>query len=99
MDWNYLCASQMKKCTALSQLAMLGSHDSGTFGIEELKRYTVTQNLGVIGQAEIGVRYFDLRVRKLNLRWRFYHGEHGILTQGYTNHKYDALEVVKELIQ
>ncbi|MEJ2768391.1 hypothetical protein [Mycetohabitans sp. B46] len=90
--------------TRLTQLNMLGSHDAGTYlfskekaqgsGVwgEKFPGPFKCQSLDLVGQAEAGVHYFDLRVKrdKSNI-YRFFHGPG--LTGG------DALEEVKKLLR
>ncbi|WP_338926035.1 hypothetical protein IHE33_00020 [Mycetohabitans endofungorum] len=90
--------------TRLTQLNMLGSHDAGTYlfskeraqgGFAFGKTWPgpfKCQSLDLVGQAEAGVHYFDLRVErdKSNI-YRFFHGPSS--TGG------DALKEVRELLR
>ncbi|MDE1491704.1 RHS repeat-associated core domain-containing protein [Xenorhabdus bovienii] len=73
--------------TNLSQIAMLGSHDAGTYAYSRAKsgfsmslgallpRAFKTQNLTLKEQAEAGVRYFDIRVaQRKDGSFGFFHG-------------------------
>jgi hypothetical protein len=89
--------------TRLTQLNMLGSHDAGTYLFSKEKARdgfalgkTVPgpfkcQSLDLVGQAEAGVRYFDLRVKRDEGNiYRFFHGP--------SSAGGDALEEVKKLL-
>lgn len=90
--------SNLNPDTKISQVALLGAHDAGTYGIEKLEDFTVTQNMGLLDQADLGVRYFDIRVRKEGEHWYFYHGEKSKLCNGFTNYRYNALVIVRNLV-
>lgn len=90
--------------TRLTQLNMLGSHDAGTYLFSKEKAQGSgglgekfpgpfkCQSLDLVGQAEAGVRYFDLRVKRDEGNvYRFFHGP------GSTGG--DALEEVKKLLR
>lgn len=67
---------EFRENTKISDIAMLGTHDAGTYNIKNLKGVSVCQHLDLVQQAEAGVQYFDLRVRKNKEGvWKFYHGE------------------------
>ncbi|TDB57279.1 hypothetical protein [Photorhabdus khanii] len=89
--------------TQLSQIAMLGSHDAGTYAYSR-KRNGIASSLGTVfpfafktqnrslkEQAEAGTRYFDIRVaRNKNGSFSFFHGPS--IAAG------DAIADVKELL-
>ena len=60
---------------------MLGSHDSFTFAQPKNRLWNLiswtwrTQNLDINKQMELGVQYFDVRVRKDRGKWRICHGK------------------------
>ncbi|WP_445497756.1 hypothetical protein [Photorhabdus sp. SF281] len=73
--------------TQLSQIAMLGSHDAGTYDYSRKRNGTAsslgsalpfafkTQNRSLKEQAEVGARYFDIRVaQNKNGSFSFFHG-------------------------
>ena len=67
--------SKLKDTTLVSQLSLIGTHDSCTFGVKFPFRFTsqcVTQTLQE--QLEMGVRYFDIRLKLVNGRLMAYHG-------------------------
>ncbi|MCG1040491.1 MULTISPECIES: hypothetical protein [Burkholderiaceae] len=90
--------------TRLTQLNMLGSHDAGTYLFSKEKAQGgfalgktfpgpfKCQSLDLVGQAEAGIRYFDLRVErdKSNI-YRFFHN--------FSSTGGDALEEVKKLLR
>jgi hypothetical protein len=78
-DWmGDLLHSQSPYATKpINQIMIPGSHDSGTFGMSASAR---TQSLTIGQQLEIGIRYFDFRVRINNGVYYFHH------TQGSDNH-------------
>ena len=53
--------SGIKDDTAISDISMPGTHDSGTQNVD-LPIWSKTQNLSISEQLNIGVRYFDLRL-------------------------------------
>ncbi|EDM66215.1 TccC3 [Moritella sp. PE36] len=90
----------MKPNTSLKDIAMLGSHDSGTHDIDFLKGISVCQNSNLIEQKNAGVQYFDLRVRSNTKNdWHFYHGEKKLMgaIKGFTSPS-DALPQIHELL-
>ena len=57
----------------LTDITLPGSHDSGSYqlldcwsGIIPIKNWTLTQNMNIADQLELGIRVFDLRVCFLN---------------------------------
>ncbi|WP_230684620.1 hypothetical protein, partial [Burkholderia cepacia] len=77
--------NSLPAATKLSRIAMLGSHDAGTYmfsrqyGVTSLgatiPQAFKTQSLNLVEQAGNGVRYFDIRIRKLdNGNYGFFHG-------------------------
>ncbi|RAW85918.1 hypothetical protein [Photorhabdus laumondii] len=89
--------------TQLSQIAMLGSHDAGTYAYSRRRNGMFsslgaafpfafkTQNRSLKEQAEAGTRYFDIRVaRNKNGSFSFFHGPS--VAAG------DAIADVKELL-
>ncbi|QMU64756.1 MAG: hypothetical protein GKR88_10960 [Flavobacteriaceae bacterium] len=76
--------TELSRQTTLAEIAMLGSHDSGTYNVERHKPVSVCQHLDLTEQAKHGVQYFDLRVRKSDdSDWQFYHGEKKWFMAGY----------------
>ena len=65
-DWM----KEIKDETYLHQVAIPGSHDAGSSGMNWLGE---TQNYSIKEQLEIGVRYFDLRVNDNNGKLVIYH--------------------------
>ncbi len=61
----------------INQVMLPGTHDSGTFriGSDQASDHTArTQSLSFAQQLELGVRYFDLRVKLKNSAYYPYHG-------------------------
>ncbi|WP_340610695.1 RHS repeat-associated core domain-containing protein [Xenorhabdus bharatensis] len=83
---NSINHSELPANTKLSQIAMLGSHDAGTYAYSRARngasslgalftRAFKTQNLSLKKQAEAGARYFDIRVaQNKNGSFSFFHG-------------------------
>ncbi len=70
----------------LKQIAFSGSHDAGIYG--QGKSNVVTQSLDIKGQADAGVRFFDMRIATVKrsdgrLDQKSYH-----LAQGVVDHKH-----------
>ena len=59
--------------TSLGSIAMPGTHDSGATK-EPLSGTAKCQNLTIEEQLNIGVRYFDIRLRRENGKLNIYHG-------------------------
>ncbi|MDO4364395.1 MAG: phosphatidylinositol diacylglycerol-lyase, partial [Clostridia bacterium] len=57
--------SGIKDDTAISDISMPGTHDSGTQNVD-LPIWSKTQSLSISEQLNIGVRYFDLRLEHVS---------------------------------
>ncbi|WP_338925474.1 SpvB/TcaC N-terminal domain-containing protein [Mycetohabitans endofungorum] len=90
----------MPEGTKLSEIAMLGSHDAGTYMYNisrasagsYLKGLFRTQKLSLVEQAQAGVQYFDIRpTRKIlsSYQYGIYHGKS--TAPGDALHEIDAL--------
>ncbi|EFL92606.1 putative phospholipase domain-containing hypothetical protein [Candidatus Regiella insecticola LSR1] len=91
--------AQMCGTTPINNIAMLGTHDSGTYAMENLTGISRCQKINLIQQAEQGAQYFDLRVRRNDEGvWKFYHGERGAAFGGF-NSSNEAIPEVKALFQ
>ncbi|MGS0743256.1 phosphatidylinositol-specific phospholipase C [Glaciimonas sp. GG7] len=58
----------------LSELALPGTHDSGTFKLSNIHHLAKTQSLNFKEQLEYGIRVFDIRVRHTSNRFALHHG-------------------------
>jgi len=56
--------AQMCRTTPINKIAILGTHDSGIYEMENLTGISRCQKINLIQQAEQGAQYFDLRVRR-----------------------------------
>lgn len=63
--------SNIDDSTRVKDMVIPGSHDSGTSTINWLGK---TQEVDTVTQLEMGVRYFDLRVRKKDGKLYIFHG-------------------------
>ncbi|MPY26945.1 RHS repeat-associated core domain-containing protein [Shewanella sp. YLB-07] len=76
--------SSMHPYTPINQIAMLGSHDAGTYAFSAKQRglsvgaaFTSafkTQKLTLVEQAKAGTTYFDIRVTQKRNGFQFFHG-------------------------
>lgn len=67
--------SAVKDDTPINKVAILGSHDSGTYKMESIiKNMTSTQGLSIGRQLAYGTRYFDIRVYKEGSDLKIFHG-------------------------
>ncbi|NEO34972.1 MAG: sugar-binding protein [Moorea sp. SIOASIH] len=85
--------------TRIADIAMLGAHDAGTYNIRNMESISRCQHLSLTEQAEVGVQYFDLRVRTNRAgEWKFYHGEEKLqgLIKGF-NAPGSAIEPLADL--
>lgn len=57
--------SGISDSTALTDITMPGTHDSGTRNVD-LPAWSKTQTLSITEQLNIGVRYFDLRLEHVS---------------------------------
>ena len=60
----------IKDDTKINEIIMPGSHDAGTYGMSWLG---ATQHLTIEEQLKLGVRYFDLRVNKVDNEYVMFH--------------------------
>lgn len=60
----------VKDETKVNEIVIPGSHDAGTYGMSWLG---ATQHLTIEEQLNLGVRYFDLRVNKVNNDYLIFH--------------------------
>lgn len=57
--------NNIKDDTPINKIALLGSHDSGTYKMTSVYKFaTITQSLSIGEQLKFGCRYFDIRVNK-----------------------------------
>ncbi|MGV3344987.1 hypothetical protein ACGVWS_04300 [Enterobacteriaceae bacterium LUAb1] len=85
-EHEFIKHSDLPGTTRLSQIAMLGSHDAGTYAFSSrrngwtstgarLPQAFKTQKLDLCDQAKAGARYFDIRVAKNGKdKFSFFHG-------------------------
>ncbi|WP_446469282.1 hypothetical protein [Xenorhabdus stockiae] len=103
---DYLNHIDLPDNTPLSKIAMLGSHDAGTYAYSKRRNKNriprnlgeafpgafKTQNKSLVEQAEAGVRYFDIRVaQNKDNSFGFFHGPS--VASG------DAVDDVRELLK
>jgi len=67
--------SKLKDTTLVSQLSLIGTHDSCTYGVKFPFKFTSRcQRLTLEEQLAIGVRYFDIRLNLVKGQLMAYHG-------------------------
>ena len=67
--------SKLKDTTPVSQLSLIGTHDSCTYGVKFPFKFTSRcQRLTLEEQLDMGVRYFDIRLNLVKGRLMAYHG-------------------------
>jgi hypothetical protein len=67
-------ANELIKDTPLCLLPIPGSHDSGSFGDYATSGTAKTQSLSVVQQLELGIRFFDFRIRANDKTFFIHHG-------------------------
>ncbi len=112
-DKRILPAADFESSTKISDIAMLGSHDAGTYGYSKYRRQAEgttpklggllpgafkSQSLNLEEQANTGVRYFDIRVNKgLGKSYHFVHSP-SKYTDPLCNTSNDAVAETQKLI-